>query len=559
MMRQRGHAIIPEPTGHLPLARIAHWARTIPSEEAIRFLENGEEVTERFSYAALWEQACVQAKRLASLPLKGKPVVLIYDAGPDFILALLACLLVGGIAVPLPVPRQERACRRFLSVIDFLKPSALLTTSSLRSLPDLARCGVLTVCSDEDVNGDDHPFISPDITADTPAVIQFSSGSTGEPRGIVLTHGNIAANLQMIRQVFQARLVSKCAVGSVCASWLPHHHDMGLFGTILAPLTAGAVLVQMPPEAFLRRPSRWLSAISEHRADFAGAPNFGYAICNRRMATKSIAGLDLSNWRVAFLGGEPAWPETLETFASLTRSAGFRKEAYLNCYGLAEATLMCSAGNPIAKGAHLTSGEQVPGCRILLRPLPADIKADGGEICISGDHVSPGLWSPEPDGHTVPHKDLFEGPDGCRYLPTGDIGTFVDEQILVLERLKDILPVRGGSIGPNEIETLVLSSQPKVEAVAAVMSPDSRSESIHLAIEMNPREMTPSDCEAMISDIKTQIAEAYGVRIDVSLHPRGRLPRTTSGKIQRFATRQMIARIESPSGTDSLNEYEAAC
>ncbi|MEO1887535.1 MAG: AMP-binding protein, partial [Methyloprofundus sp.] len=312
-----------EPTLDLPAEQIRHWSKTTPNVDAIRFLADGETVTQCLSYDELWLRANYRAIKLASMNVRNQPVILAYDAGVEFIVTLLACLVSGVIAVPLPIPNQARTKKRFESVVKHISPSLILCDEKLHSVPSIAEQYELFSFQDEDLEDTkvNETTFKP-ISANRPAIIQFSSGSTSEPHGIALTHANIMANLHMIHEVFQ------CKPSSVAVTWLPHHHDMGLFGTLLAPLTKGATVVQMSPETFLRRPLRWIKAIADHQADFAGAPNFGYAICNRRITPEAIAELDLSNWRIAFLGGEPAQPSVLNDFSKLTKNTGFNYKSF---------------------------------------------------------------------------------------------------------------------------------------------------------------------------------------------------------------------------------------
>uniref|UniRef100_UPI0035939050 AMP-binding protein n=1 Tax=Aestuariivirga sp. TaxID=2650926 RepID=UPI0035939050 len=248
---------------------ILQTAERAPDRDALRFLANGEDVTERLTYAELAQRGTDRAHWLCALGLEGQPVALVMEPGALFVETLVACLLAGAVVSPLPVPKQALAVERVIGALADLRPAAILTTSALASLPALATHPGIIHALDE-------PWTAPRAIlrrrgADEPAIVQYSSGSTAEPRGIVLTHANIAANLAMMNQV------SGGEPGNVSVSWLPHSHDMGLFGTILAPLWHDSTAVLMPPAAFLRRPMRWLRAMSAHGGTHSTAPNFGYA------------------------------------------------------------------------------------------------------------------------------------------------------------------------------------------------------------------------------------------------------------------------------------------
>jgi acyl-CoA synthetase (AMP-forming)/AMP-acid ligase II len=512
-------------------------AETVPDRDALRFLANGEEVTERLTYGVLAQGALNRADWLVDAGLEGQPVALVIEPGALFIETLVACLFAGAIVSPLPVPRQALAVERVIGALADLRPAAILTTSTLACLPALA-------ARQEIVRPLDEPWIAPRAVLrrrepTDPAIIQYSSGSTAEPRGIVLTHGNIAANLAMMRAVSLGK------PGDISVSWLPHSHDMGLFGTILAPLWHDSTAVLMPPAAFLRRPMRWLRAMSEHGGTHSTAPNFGYGLAARRAAPDEMAGLDLSSWRVAFIGAEPTLPATLEVFARATEPAGFRPSAFQSCYGLAEATLLCTSGLPQVENGRVTCGSPVAGCELLLRSVPAISDVGSGEILVAGPHVSPGLWDPAVAGGIRPFDDCEMGSGGKVYVPTGDLGRFAqDGSLIVLDRLKDILPVRSGSLGPTEVEDAACGVDERIEAAAAV--PDARPGSyvVRLALEANERRMTETERHAVASRITNRLAERFGIETRVWFFAPWELPRTTSGKIRRFAVRNMISSQE---------------
>ncbi|MCA0920131.1 AMP-binding protein [Pseudooceanicola nanhaiensis] len=525
--------------------RILQAADAAPGAEALRFLPNGEEVGARLSYGALAAQGLQLARALARRGLTGRPVALLLDPGPELPVALLGLFRAGAIATPLPMPVGAGPLRRVESALAALRPAAILCAPSVAQHPALRRAGVpcLTVA---ELLAEARDSGSPDGPApDAPAVIQFSSGSTAEPRGIVLSHANVAANLAMIRDC------SGAGPGTVTVTWLPHSHDMGLFGTLLTPLFAGATMVQMPPNAFLRRPYRWLKALSDHRANYTAAPDFGYALSLRRLSPALCEGLDLSALSSAFIGAEPTRMSTVEAFSTALAPAGFRRSALVSCYGLAEATLLCSAGPALPAGRHATCGSAVPGVRLTLRPTPLSPVPGTGEVLVGGPHVAIGLWRGATQDHAPFPEEVIDA-GGHRMVPTGDLGRIEDGQLQILDRLKDTLALRGGTIGPAEIEAEARATDPRITAAAAVPAPETPagtpSADVALAIEIDSRRLVPGAEDEITRAVAARLAAAFGLQ--VSLHPFApwKLPRTTSGKIRRFAVRDLIRATAAPTG-----------
>lgn len=503
-----------------------------PELTAIRFLGAGTEITEARTYGALCEGALKRAGWIGAQGLRGQPVVLVFEPGVLFIETLLACLMSGAIAVPLPVPRHHSSIDRLRAALGDLGNPAILTTSDVADLPALQSLG-----------GPIHrldriPGVADGITrapaAGDPAVIQYSSGSTARPRGIVITQGNIAANLPMMIRAMDA------VPGDVVVNWLPHTHDMGLFGTILAPLWVGGTAVLMPPTAFLRRPMRWLQAISDFGGTQSTAPNFGYALAVRRSRPEDIAKLKLAQWRTACVGSEPTLPETLISFADAMRPAGFRPRTFQSCYGLAEATLLCATGRPVLDGGPVSCGEPVPGCKIRLRPTALVPRRGVGEIMIAGDHVSPGTWDAAQPGRIRPLDGTETTDSGDIYVPTGDLGEFVQGRLFIRDRLKDLLPVRGGTLGPVEVEQVVLAQDPLIATATAVPDAKPGSYKVRVAIELTHRGIDAAQVDPIRDRIRDALAERFGIQSEIHNFAPNTLPRTTSGKIQRFAVRGLL-------------------
>lgn len=348
------------------------------------------------------------------------------------------------------------------------------------------------------------------VAADQPAMLQYTSGSTGAPKGVILTHGNLAANIEAMSRAFGM------TEESVTVTWLPFHHDMGLIGSLLYPLASGAQVVSMPPAAFLQRPRRWLAAITKYRGTHAAGPNFAYDLCTRAIAEEARTGLDLSTWRVACNGSEPVREETLRNFAEAFAASGFRPSAFVDCYGLAESTVLVSAG-------EVRSG---------------DVQIVDGEIWIAGPSVAAGYWG-RPEESAEVFGTRLPGSDH-RYLRTGDLGEFRDGRLVVSGRLKDLIIIRGANHHPHDLEATASRAHEAVEpgAVAAFSIDDGGEERLAIAVEIARNHWRNFDTEEVFRAIRQAVAEAHELQTHaiVLLRPQS-IPKTTSGKIQRRACR----------------------
>lgn len=535
------------------LAALRRHAQTRGDRDAVRFLARGEAVTDRLTYAEMMTAVDETAAGLLAEGTAGRPVVLALWPGTRFVVTFLACLRAGAIAVTVPYPAVAANRERFAAVVTDCRPYAVVNESADEDLPGLPEgtrrlvAGALR-----------RPVgaLPPEPGADALALVQYSSGSTRAPRGVVITHGNIAAAERMIQAAMRAD------EDNVTVSWLPPFHDMGLIGSILHPLYVGGVSVLMPPNAFLQKPMRWLRTISEHRATIAGGPNFGFDLCVRRApADGGTEELDLSSWKVAFCGSEPVRAATLSAFADRFAGAGFDPAALMPCYGLAEATLLVSArpyGTGVAEFAtvgtdtgapplsRVSCGVTPPGSIVRLRPIEGAAAAEAGgtpevgEVCIGGAHIALGTWSGA-DQAVVAFEAAFTSADGLRLLPTGDVGAVVDGEIAIIDRIKDIVAVYGRKLHAVDVEDTVLSEPgTEVVAAAAFAVPVDGRESLALLCEVRTRDLAALDRTARMAELRDRVAQAHGVVPVVGLLTHGALPRTSSGKIQRQRTRALF-------------------
>lgn len=548
---------VPSPTEEGPaeplLAALRRHAQARGDRDAVRFLARGEAVTDRLTYAEMMAVVDETAAGLMAEGTAGRPVVLALGPGTRFVVTFLACLRAGAIAVTVPYPAVAANRERFAAVVADCRPFAVVSEAADEDLPGLPAGTRRLVAGALPWPADGLPS-EPD--ADALALVQYSSGSTRAPRGVVITHGNIASAERMIQAAMQAD------EDNITVSWLPPFHDMGLIGSILHPLYVGGVSVLMPPNAFLQKPMRWLRTISEHRATIAGGPNFGFDLCVRRApADGGDDGLDLSSWKVAFCGSEPVRAATLSAFADRFAAARFDPAALMPCYGLAEATLLVSArryGTGVAEFAtvgtdtgaaplsRVSCGVTPPGCTVRLRPIEGteargiDGAPQVGEVCIGGAHVALGIWSGE-DQAVRPFEAAFTAGDGVRLLPTGDVGALAGGEIAIIDRIKDIVAVYGRKLHAVDVEDTVLS-EPATEVVAAAAFavPVDGRETLALLCEIRTRDLAALDRTARMAQLRDRVAQAHGVVPVVGLLTHGALPRTSSGKIQRQRARALF-------------------
>jgi amino acid adenylation domain-containing protein len=522
-------------------------AREQPEREAFIFLGDGEEEGARLTWAELEDRARAIALELRASLAPGDRALLLYPPGLEFIAAFFGCLYAGVVAVPAYPPRlNDRAQTRLRAMARDAEPRAALTTSTilagLRSLPPLPELAALRWIATEELSGADADLPAPD--AEAVAFLQYTSGSTATPKGVMVTHANLLHNERMIGEAFAQD------EDSVVVGWLPLYHDMGLIGNVLQPLHAGGRCVLMAPVAFLQKPLRWLTAISRYRGTTSGGPNFAYELCARRISPEQREGLDLSSWRVAFNGAEPVRAETLERFAAAFAPCGFRREVFYPCYGLAEATLFVSGGTP-GREPRISEAEdrQLVSCghawgdqRIAVVDPETTIEREPGqvgEIWISGPSVARGYWrNPEATEHDFQARlaGSGEGP----FLRTGDLGLFREGELYVTGRIKDLIILRGRNHYPQDLELTAERSHPDLRpGCGAAFSVEAGGEE-RLVVVQEVERQRRKDFEELTAAIRRAVAEEHEVQAhEVVLVRAGSVPKTSSGKIQRRLCREL--------------------
>ncbi|MBR1001970.1 non-ribosomal peptide synthetase, partial [Bradyrhizobium liaoningense] len=521
-----------------------------PDRIGCTFLKDGETEEASLTYAEIDDLARAVGAQLASEAASGSRVILAYPPGLHFLIAFLGCLYAGHVAVPVPWIRTGgRALARFDGVIRDCEPAIIATTTAGASLiAELAAEARITLLATDPIKADTSASWRPGyVGPEALALLQYTSGTTAAAKGVMLTHRNLIENQRGIAQAFGH------GDNEVVVGWLPHFHDMGLIGNLLHPLYLGGRSISMAPLAFLHRPSRWLKAISTYGATTSGGPDFAYAVCARAASGQDWPQFDLSSWRVAFCGAERVNARTLENFSNVFSSRGFRRAALHPCFGLAEATLMVSAGGHSAgyptrreSGRILVGcGVAIPGHRIEIvdpltrRPLP---DGETGEVWVSGPSVAAGYWN-RPEETEVSVRAKLAGSDSAHFLRTGDLAIRDHGQLFPIGRIKDTLIVAGRSISTEDLTPAVKASHPLLNnggtAIFAIDDDDGDGEKIIVVQEVERG--TPSfEHEEAAAAIRAVLAVEHGVTPHGIVFARGgSLPRTSSGKIRQAACREL--------------------
>lgn len=548
---------------------------------AFRFLEDGVRESVAWTYAEVVDRARRVGAALRQQAELGDRVLLIYPPGLDFVVAFCACLMSGLVAVPCPPPgARSRATGRLAAIARDAQARLLATTAALSTgLQAQAALGEAWTCLTTDqpaATTDPACGAEPQAASYKPssqdlAFLQYTSGSTGQPKGVMVTQGQLAANLEALRLTFSL------TADDVSVTWLPSFHDMGLVDGVLEPLYAGCLGVVMPPVAFLMNPRCWLQALSNYGGTHGGGPSFAYDLLLQRLNDDDWKGLDLSRWRSAYNGAEPVRFEVIERFSRQARRAGFRAEAMVPCYGMAEATLMVTCarvGRPprilwvqsaeLERNRLVIAGEQTEGARALvgcgaaewgtdvviadpqnLRALP---EGRVGEVWVRGPAIAQGYWGQAEltEASFAAHLADGSGP----FLRTGDLGALVGGELFVTGRIKDLIILQGRNHYPQDIESCAEAAHPALRssnsAAFSVPSPDG--EALVMVMEVQRSARRDLDVEAVAAAVREAVAEAHGAIVEcVTLIAPGSLPKTSSGKIQRRACSQAWLRLAAES------------
>ncbi|MBA3297790.1 MAG: fatty acyl-AMP ligase, partial [Acidobacteria bacterium] len=536
---------------------------------AYTFLESGEQVGDTLTWGTLDLRSRALGAAIASQVSPGSRVLVMLPPGIDFASAFFGILYAGAIAIPTYPPagaRADRTSARVRGMVADAGVRLVLSHSSLHAraamlesmIPELAGVPWLDIDRVDDNVAEEWR----DAMAVSSAIglLQYTSGSTATPRGVMVSHGNLLHNLAL-----GARL-GDYGPDSVSISWLPVNHDMGLINGVLQGVHSGCSTIQMAPSAFLQRPARWLQAVSRFGATHSGGPNFAYELCARRVSDEDREGLDLSSWQLAYNGSEPVRRSTMEHFVRVFGPSGFRWTAFRPGYGLAESTLLVTsdpagtapifhsavpepAGRPAAVrqacATWVSSGTSTGDMRIrVVDPVTLQRREDGevGEIWVAGDSVALGYWN-KPLETLATFRAFIAGTREGPFLRTGDLGCIHEGHLFVTGRIKDVLIVRGLKHYPHDIEATAEQAHPALRpgCCAAFAVDLAGEERVAMVAEVDPRFRSASEATegaGAISAVRRAVADAHQVSLHaIALVPAGSLPKTTSGKLQRFLCR----------------------
>ncbi|KVE37891.1 fatty acyl-AMP ligase [Burkholderia sp. TSV86] len=564
-------------------------AAQAPDHTAFIFLRDGEGDVVTWNYQTFYDASIRVRDAILQYPLNNRRVLLVLEPGLNYVAALFGILFAGATAVPSFPPAGSRAIARFASICRDAHPDIVIAGTGVLELLKqhlnqfYAQAGVQAVPA---LLGIDQKFFDgenvyaykkqvtdlPPGDAERPALLQYTSGSTGEPKGVIVTHDNLVSNCAVIAQ----RLGDDPE--RVGCTWLPPYHDMGLMGALLLAVYSGFPLVILSPQHFVQRPYRWLKAINDYRVTTSVAPNFAFDLCVDNISEAEAATLDLSSLQHVFCGAEPVRYATLERFFARYEPRGFDRHAIVPCYGMAEATLYVSGKrgrepitlldvdkDALAAGICLpyTGGTDTPlgharlvGCgpvaaghelRIVdpqtRQPLP---ERAIGEIWVAGPNVAAGYLNRDDSDDIFAATLAADAPQGgresARYLRTGDLGFVERGELFVTGRLKDVVIVAGRNLYPNDIEGSVQQAHDAIRTngVAAFSVEGETSESLIIVAEIK---RTKQLNDAQLSEVREAITRAvtrdHGVApAFVHLGPMGAIPLTTSGKVRRQACKQ---------------------
>lgn len=561
-----------EPGGATLLHRLAQHAAHTPERVAFTFLhENGEAAD--VSYRQLAARVAALAALLARRVAPGDRALLLYPPGCGFVVAFFACLAAGVVAVPAAPAHRRRDAERLAALLADARPAIVLgapeAEEATRAALARAGCVLPLLCAGDSVTAaaasaaanaaDPAQLALPDPGA--LAFLQYTSGSTAQPKGVEITHANLAANVAAIGQAFGF------GPQTVMVSWLPPFHDMGLVGSIAAPLALGFRSVLMSPGTFLRRPALWLETVTRYRATCSGAPNFAWDLCVRRIVPEAAAQFDLSCLEVLYNGAEPVRAATLERFMAAFGPCGLRRGALFPCYGMAEATLLV-AGGPLGRGPRILAldgaalergqvraaapgdamGRAVVGCGPLAPGVTVAIAdpdtgaAAGadlvGEIRIGGPGVSRGYH-----GHLTGETAQVAG-GAMPLLRSGDLGFLHEGELFVTGRRKDLIIVNGRNLYAQDIEELVerAAGMAAPNCCAAFGIEDGEGERLAVVVEASRALARSGDVEALGRRIRSAVTAGLGIPLHTLVFAApGAFPRTTSGKVQRARCKALMA------------------
>ncbi|KZN68930.1 hybrid non-ribosomal peptide synthetase/type I polyketide synthase [Pseudoalteromonas luteoviolacea] len=551
-------------------------ANTRSDDTAFHYFFSDDHPSKTLSYQQLDYRARQIGAQLSLHFDKGDRALLLYNSGFEFVEAFFACLYAGVVAVPVYPPKKNQNIARLRSIIFDAGAKGVLTSEKVNaiarplfeaeaSLNNLALFATDTIKEEVPIS-----WQVAQPQAHELAFLQYTSGSTGDPKGVMVSHGNIIDNEEMMKVAFGHD------ESTPIVSWLPHFHDMGLIFGILQPVYIGAPACLMNPTYFLQKPLRWLKLLSEFKGVTSSAPNFAYDLCVDSVTEEQLADLDLSHWRSALNGAEPVRASTLERFYQKFQRCGFRHENLAPCYGMAETTLFATGGNVLESPTILCLDSKVMlQNRAEVKALPAHTKfindethyyavssghswhnhtvsivnpdtkqrcLDGeiGEIWIKGASVAKGYWNKPELSKNIFEAHIHDDRDGP-YLRTGDLGFLYQQELFVTGRSKDVLIFRGKNYYPQDIELSVSEADEALDANggAAFSITVDDEERLVIVQQVKRTSVRKLNADAVFANITAAVVAQHGITPhDILLIKPGRVCKTSSGKIQRQENRR---------------------
>ena len=545
---------------------ICQHAISYPNQEAVILVMDSEDSQ---SISLSYSQLDVNARNIASWLQKhfseGERILLLYPVGLNFVSAFLGCLYAGMVAVPAPLPGKFRHQQeRIKTIARNANVVAMLTDSnnynSLKMWMELENIeDIICSATDKIELIQSKAWVQPPISRNTLALLQYTSGSTGEPKGVMITHHNLLYNVSSFKRGLGFTRQTRFG------SWVPLYHDMGLIAQLLPALFLGSTYVMMSPSSFLKRPYQWLQMIDKFKVNHTVAPNFAFDLCTRRVQDEQLAKLDISHLKYIINGSEPIQSVTIHDFAKRFAIAGLKIEAICPCYGMAEATVFISGFTPrvpVVKSVDsyllqknkfvLAKEDQVQrklvSCGI---PIDYDVKIVNpdtfevlpvdtlGEIWLRGESISCGYWRNEQATNTVFKLTTAEGDRG--YFRTGDIGVLHQGELYIAGRIKEIFIVNGRNVYPHDIEHEIRLNHPELKGrPSAVFNISTQNNEEAIVVTQEIQGVFTNDfLQILTIKIKETVLREFGIQISaVLLVQSGSVHRTTSGKIQRSTMRE---------------------
>lgn len=546
-------------------------AAELPDKPLFIFSESRWQREEILTYSDLATRAGAVAQILAETVRPSERALLLFPTGAEFWEAFMGCLASGVIAVPLNMPNLNRTSDQLDKICRDCTPALLMTDENTADLlirradrhPYLKQLPVVTPAH---WRGQSSEICFQRPTETTTAFLQYTSGSTSRPKGVRISHQNLLTNSEMIRDSMGIRMYDDSGV-----TWLPHYHDMGLVGSYLQTMFTRNTTVCLAPEEFVLRPARWIRQMSDVRASVCGGPDFAYRLCADKIGEDQLEGIDLSNWRVAYIGAERIRPETMNRFCTKFAATGFRRDAFFPCYGLGEATLIAAGGpadaSPVIRQVSTAglmanrielpesesdctelagSGQTIAGLQVVIvNPLTGSLLPDEfvGEVFLSGSALTEGYFN-RPELNESLYRLLEVHGRSVRFLRTGDLGFLSGGQVFITGRTSETIIVRGRNLYPEDIEQQISDAHESLAPGGAVaFAADHKGhESLVIAVELRRSSVPPVSPSAVVSAIRQRVVVGFGVNpVEILLLNPGGVPRTSSGKPRRGALRASYA------------------